>query len=157
MPVAPRSSAGNGPVPRCNFPSALHYLGRRTITTSGALSRPCSVVLHDRSQQLSRDINMEDSSYGGPFSLDSASCLRPTGPLRPSSLTRFSLGGPPFWRTQISPSFATRDAHLTCVHADAHLTCIHANTRHTRKCLLHAQTLNSFSLCTRALSSSSHV
>ena len=156
MPDAPRSSAEIDRFPDANFfRSALHRPSNNT--TSGAMSHPCSAVLHDHSQQLSRDTNMEDSSCGGLFSLDSASCLRPTGPLRPSSMTRFSLGGPPFWRTQISPSFATRDAHLTCVHADAHLTCIHANTRHTRKCLLHAQTLNSFSLCTRALSSSSHV
>ena len=44
-----------------------------TNTPSGAISHPYSAVLHDHSQQLSRDTNMEDSSCGGLFSLDSAS------------------------------------------------------------------------------------
>ena len=39
-----------------------------------------------------------------------------------------SLGGLAFGGPRSLPLFATRDAHLTCVHADAHLTCIHADT-----------------------------
>ena len=73
-----------------NFPSALQLLWTSNNTTSGAMSHPCSAVLHDRSQQMSRDIHMEDSSCGGPLSLDSAFCLRPPGPIRPHRCRAFT-------------------------------------------------------------------
>ena len=54
--------------------------------------------------------------------------IPPTWTAPPVIDATLSLGGLPFGGPKRIPLFATRDAHLTCVHADAHLTCIHADT-----------------------------
>ena len=128
--------------------SALRSFGRRTIL------RLARNVLHNTTVL---SICLAISTWR---TLNSEDRFRSTALSASDLLDRFALHRrraftwrTSFWRTQISPSFVTRDVHLTCVHADAnltcvhadaHLTCIHSDTWHTCKCLLHAQTLITF-------------